>query len=861
MNKRVQPADNRMRKLSVAMMQVLSVGVAAGVASTAALAQTPTTGQKAEKVEKIEITGSRVKRANVEGALPVTVIAREELEASGQTTVAEVIRNITFSTAGNFRPQSGSSAQGFSEVSLRGLGSRRTLVLVDGRRIAKSPIVGDAVDMNSIPIAAVERIEILTDGASAIYGSDAIGGVVNVILRKNFEGVALNYGETRVSGPKEGGDRLEASAIMGLSGDKGRLIMGASKTQRDIIFTRDAYGTAGSVGASSFSNNYFRLSGTFIAPVPGGCTNPNFYIAGGRCRYDFATVAADEAELGTKSFFARGEFNINADWTAIMTSSVNRVSSFGRYAPVPGNVLIEPGSPAHPWHPAFPDTSLRATVGQNESILLSHRFAAGGNRDTFTDTNLYDNLLAAKGRIWNADVEFGIRKSTSKYVETGRGFVIETLARQSIREGGYNIFNPISTPADVIAGFTATVGRDGLFDQTEQYGNATFDLFKLSGGTSRLFVSAEKRKEVYEDIYDSLSEGGVVLGSSGNSAAGSRKVTAFGAELLLPLTKQLEATIAARRERYSDYGSDFSPKASIRFQPMRDLTLRASVGEGFSAPTLPQLTQKPAFSADSIVDTRHCLADGNSAAVCATRPSFQINGLVISNPELGSEKAKQWSLGGAWDATQSLSLKADLWNTKLEDVIVNISAQSIVNRDNGDNPLPIPAGLSITRDSTGFITQVVRGATNEGTLEQRGVDLSVVFAPNLGKMGRLRSELTWSRMLSAKSNGISFNGTFEFPKDRMTLTNRWTMGSWDASWNLNRIGKHGDDGIGYVGNYMTHDIQAGWNTPIKGLRLVLGAVNVTEKFPPLVSADTRAYSFALYDGYGRQVYGRIDMKF
>ena len=112
-----------------------------------------------------------------------------------------------------------------------------------------------------------------------------------------------------------------------------------------------------------------------------------------------------------------------------------------------------------------------------------------------------------------------------------------------------------------------------------------------------------------------------------------------------------------------------------------------------------------------------------------------------------------------------------------------------------------------------------------------------------------------------KSNGISFEGTFEFPKDRMTLTNRWTMGSWDASWNINRIGKHGDDGIGYVGNYMTHDIQAGWNTPIKGLRLVLGAVNVTEKFPPLVSADTRAYSFALYDGYGRQVYGRVDMKF
>ena len=852
----------RAKKLSIALNVALGAGMVAGVAAYPVMAQTT----EARPGERIEITGSRVKRAEAEGALPVTVIERAELEASGSTTVAEYIRSISFATAGNFRPQSGSSAQGFSEVNLRGLGSRRTLVLVDGRRIAKSPIVGDAVDMNSIPMAAVERIEILTDGASAIYGSDAIGGVVNIILRKSFQGLALSVGATKVSGPDDGGDRQEASGILGITGDKGRVIMGASMTQRDIIFTRDAYGTRGVAGASSFSNNYFRESGATIGPVPGGCTNTNFFIgAGALCRYDFTRVAADEAELSTKSFFARGEYNITNDWTAFMTSSVNRVSSFGRYAPVPGFVQIDPGTLAHPWHPDYPVSegrdNLRGRIAADETILLGHRFAAGGNRDTYTETNMYDTLLGLKGTFRGVDVEAGLRKSTSKYVETGRGYVIETLARQEINAGRYNIFDPASTPSDVLAAFTATVGRDGKFDQTEQYANATFDLFRLAGGTSRLFVGAERRKEIYEDIYDSLSEGGVVLGSAGNSAGGGRRVTAYSAELVMPITRMLEGTLAIRHEKYSDYGKDTSPKASIRFQPTNNLVLRGSVGEGFSAPTLPQLTQKPAFSADSIVDERHCLADGFSPAECAERPSFQINGLVISNPALTSEKAKQWSMGAAWDVTPALSVTADLWNTKLEDVIVNVSAQTIVNRDNNPAGLPIPPGLSITRDATGRILEVVRGSTNEGTLEQRGVDASILFAPTLGRFGSLRHKLTWSRVLTAKSNGVSFNGTFEFPRNRAQLSNIWRFRAFDAAWNVNLIGKHGDDFIGYVGSYVTHDVQVGWVTPLKNLKLVVGAVNVTEKMPPLVTPDTRAYSFLLYDGYGRQAYARLEMKF
>ena len=862
------------RRTKISAGLVLAFGIAAPVS---VLAQ--------QVLETVEITGSRIKRAEAAGALPVTVVTREELEASGQTTVAEVIRNVSVMTAGNFRPQSGSSAQAFSEANLRGLGSRRTLVLVDGRRIAKSPIVGDAVDMNSIPIAAVERIEILTDGASAVYGSDAIGGVINVILRKDFQGVALSYGETKPD--VKGGDRTEASAILGMTGDKGRLLLGASKTSRDIIFVRD-YPWGAAVGASSYANNYFRdpgfgSGGSFIAPVPGGCTGPGFYIGGVRCRFNFNLVAADEAAIGTNSFFARGETKIADDWSAFMSTSVNRVTSFGRYAPVPGDVKIEPGSPAHPWHANFPDVSLRAVAGVDpvtglpirvpatgvlagETIYLAHRFAAGGNRDTTSETNLYDTLFGVQGRILGADVEAGVRRSSSTYNEIGRGFVIESLARLAINEGRYNIFDPFSASEATLQSFTATTGRDAKFAQSDYYANATVDLFKLNAGTARLFVNTEFRKEVYADIYDSLSESGVVLGSAGNSAGGSRKVGSLSSELMVPLiAKELEATLAGRYEKYSDYGSDFSPKVSVRYQPMRSLTLRAAAGKGFSAPTLPQLTKKPAFSADDAVDLRHCIADGaNTPAQCAAlRPVFQINGLDISNPELTSEKSTQFSMGGVWDVTPQLSFKADYWNTKIDGVISELEAQDIINRDNGDDPRPIPAGLSIRRDPvTGAILQIVRGSTNEGVLKTSGIDFSVAFGSyNLAGFGQLRHELTWSRVLKATTNGVDTNGIFGSPKDRATLVNKWSMGPIAATWNVNMIGKHGDDNIGYVGSYVTHDVQLAYNTPIKGAKVIIGAVNATGKLPVLVTDSVKPFSYELYDAYGAQYYFRVEMKF
>jgi iron complex outermembrane receptor protein len=235
------------------MLKKTKITTACMLALGALIAPSAFAQQAASTDNQLVITGSRLKTAATEGASPVTIIDRTAIEASGQISVAELLRDSNFSSFGNTKPQSGNSAQALSDIDLRGLGSNRTLVLVDGRRISKAPFTGSVQDLNQIPLAAVERVEILSDGASAIYGTDAIGGVVNVITRKNFNGVQFNYGSGNPS--VVGGDTREMSLLMGTSGSLGRLFAGASLNKRGMIFTRDQIG--GDVkGVSSFGNNY-----------------------------------------------------------------------------------------------------------------------------------------------------------------------------------------------------------------------------------------------------------------------------------------------------------------------------------------------------------------------------------------------------------------------------------------------------------------------------------------------------------------------------------------------------------------------------------------------------------------------------
>jgi iron complex outermembrane receptor protein len=829
------------------MFQKTKIGVAAamlvgGVGLLAGSVQAQSTDQR------VEITGSRIKRVDVEGSLPVTTISRTELDASGATTVAEFMRAIPYVTAGNFRPQGGSSAQSLAEVDLRALGADRTLVLIDGRRAAKGPMIGDRADLNTIPMAMIERVEILTDGASAIYGSDAIAGVVNFITKKNFTGIEVMLGGHR---PKvTGGDRNEGSVLFGATGNKGRMIGGASYTERKIVFDRDTLFTQPR-GASVYGNNYTTNDAmgndqfNFTA-IPGGCTEPNFYMVGASCRYDFTRVAADEAAVRNQSVFTRGDYQITDTWTGYMGAWVSRVSSFGRYAPTPGFVPISATSPNNPL--------------PGQAVNLYHRFAAAGPRDNSTDNNYYNLNLGITGQLFGFEVDGGYRRSDSKFYELGRNYIVRPLAQQYLNDGTYNVVNPSQNAPEVLNAIKATITRDARFKEEELYGTASIGLFKLGGGSATLLVGAEYREETFFDLYDSLQEAGVIEGSAGNSSGGRRKVGAAYGEMLLPFSKALEVSLSARWEKYSDYGNDFSPKASVRFKPMSNLALRASAGKGFRAPSLPVLTQKTTFSAEGVEDPASCAVLNPGSAEC------QVNTYTIANPALDSEKSTQFSFGLVFDLTDSISFKADYWSMKIEDVINEIGAQDLVDRSNGTDPRPIPPGLGVTRAPNGVITRIDAGYANEGTLKTHGIDASVATSFALASFGRLRSELRWSHVLKYEEDGVDFNGSIGQPKDRMMLVNEWTMGPFRAAWNVNYIGKNefqpgSATDRRHNGGYTTHDLQFGWKTPIKGGDLTFGVVNAGNKLPTLYTYDNRDYNFYLYDAYGRTSYLRYTQRF
>lgn len=914
-------------RLRDAINLALIAGVASFATTGVAFAQSSESSagsSETTQLDKITVTGSRIKRADVEGALPVVVIDRAQLEASGDISVADYLRNTSLNSFGSYQSTSGSSWGGFSGVSLRGLGTSRTLVLIDGRRAPTAPMVGNSQDLNSIPMAAIERIEVLSDGASAIYGSDALGGVVNIITRKDFEGAEMTYGIGRPT--QAGGDTEEMSFIIGASGERGRVLAGASYSNRDVIFTRDRDYWYSSPGASVYSNNFATSTSTaasarlnhpvFGTSVPGLCTNGDdsdlFWQDTNRvCQFNHSATSANLTSLENTAVFGRGDYQINDDWMMYFNATVSRSEAFGRFAAVPsspwpgGAIILRPGTRNHPGtlggnNPNASDPYYQSVA--NQTLYLFHRFAALGERDNRLENTTYNYNLGFEGNIADkVDVEFGARYVESRATNIGTNYVVGGLAQVQIDNGNYNIYNPYAGNPKGL-GMTATISRDMKTTNKEVYGSASFDLFDLPGGTAAAVVGGEYREEFYQDNYDPLSESGQIVGSAGNSASGGRDVYAGYVEALFPVFDKFEINLAGRYENYSDYGNDFAPKISFRWQPMDTLTLRATYGEGFRAPPLNLLTQKTSFSATATSDPATCiLLTGNPG--CRT----QVTTYSISNPNLGSEQSKQWGLGAVWDATDWLNVTLDYYNIEITDSIQAVSMGTIVGCLRGTIQIcptgisQFPVGTQVPNESLGLgatfdggivtngIVNAQTGSANIGWIETEGYDLTLRTNFDMGNAGRLRNQLILGYVGNYSSNGnSSVVGTPSYPRLRGVLTNVWSVGDWNFNWNINYI--HGTQSAAYrswlalvrtsnrtatqnsnmafydsypdrLPSAITHDLQVNYKAPWNAT-ITLGVNNVANKDPVYdQSLGGSSYDYYLYDPWGRVPYIRYTQRF
>ncbi|MFK8013776.1 MAG: TonB-dependent receptor plug domain-containing protein [Marinicellaceae bacterium] len=873
--------------IAEAIRRTLYTGVIASVALTG-VSYAQDNSEESAELDKITVTGSRLKRSDTAEALPVTVIDREQIELSGESNAADLIRNLTFNSSGSVRPQSGSSIQGVSTVSLRGIGANRTLVLIDGRRLPVSPSSGQSQDLNSIPLGAIERIEILTDGASAIYGSDAIGGVVNVILRNDYEGFEVSLGGEEVSFPANGGERSSGSVLFGASGEKTSILGGVSWNDREIIFARDF--AFNQIGGSTFSNNFRNVSPTTGGEtgsdfaVRNGCAFPNtgYYILdptdpNSRCAYDFTLESADEASIDNSSMFVKVKHEINDDWRVWANAGIYKTDSFGRYAPVPdGSAFSGTGAPltassinnpSNPLSPNYDPVNFPNPV----DVHWRHRFDALGNRDNNVANERTSFEMGFIGQVAEAEVEFGVTRMNNRTVEIGRNYLLRSAAAAAIENGTYLLTNPYGADPAVLNSLRVTTNRDSLYDLDTVFGSVAFDAFEMTNGAVSVFVGAEYQDIKYADIYDSLSEAGQVGGSGGNSAAGARDIGSVFFEAMFPLMENLELNVAGRYDDYSDFGGEFSPKISLRYQPLDNLTVRGSWGEGYRAPTLDILTQQPSDSADSVNDPQTCLAEGLTAD-CET----QVQAQVIANPDLLPELSDQFSFGVAYEPLDWFSVSLDYFNIEINNEIRNFSPQQIVDFDNSGDPGV--AGLGVVRDpATGAITLLTRGAANRGLLNTSGFDLNMLFNYEaLG--GQLTHNVQLSHLITQSLDGgrdlVNDPGT---PADRLGINNIYNYGDWTLAYNLNLIGDQFDDvdetfngdgvavtgvGIGHVPTYVTHDLQLTYNASWDA-KITVGVRNIGEKIAPigLGFTDGRDYDFNLYDAYGRISYIRYTQSF
>ena len=723
-----------------AVRAAMGIGVAASLtAAPAAFAQQE---EDPAQLGRIVTTGTRISRLDVEAARPITVISREDIERSGQPSVADVLRNTTYNSFGEYRETSGSNFAGQALMGLKGLGAARTLILLNGRRLPRSPVtVNQGIDLNTIPLEAIERIEILNDSASAIYGSDAIGGVVNIILRDDFEGAQFMVTSARPS--QEGGDSSSASAVFGGQSARSNFVVAVETYHKDIIYSRDRdytspdfgdgsdFGTTS--GISPWGNtfvDYNSFSGiadpncdNVVDPASGAPLFGGIYSLGPEtyCTYAYSAVSAETQQIDRDSLFVNAEYEVTPDITAIYTGTYSQLESFGRYAAAVGGFDIDFDDPivAANAPQAFVNSFAGIDAfGTNFDGFLGHRFVGVGPRDDFNTNTLFDNQITLEGTSGMFDWEIGV--GATKYLgkEIGNNYVKTSTVEQLVADGVYNPFDPLNPANEAAYGqMRHTTTRDIESNFKRVHGTLTFDAGELPAGLLGWAVGFELNDEAFRDLYDPAREAQDVIGSAGNSTAGDRQNYGVFTEVLIPITDTLEATAALRYDSYDDSaGSETSPILALRYRPSESWLFRGSWGQGFRAANMFNLYSAVAFSAESVTDLTYCQV--NSIANCP--PDTQADTFSGGNDGLVPELSESYNIGLAW-ASGNFSVSADYWNVALEDGIAISTAQNLINLE--AQGLALPPGTSITRaaplagETLGSIRRCQPGQTSDCGLE------------------------------------------------------------------------------------------------------------------------------------------------
>ncbi|RLV58872.1 TonB-dependent receptor [Parashewanella curva] len=838
-----------------------------------------------EAVERIEVTGSHIKRTDMEGPTPITTLTAKDLEDSGATDLIGALAKLPIAGTGTFSTQGNSSddtSNGGSSVSLRGLGADSTLILVNGRRVSVSPFAKGIdtafVDLNNIPIAAIKRVDIQKDGASAIYGSDAIAGVINVILKDDLDGAEINakYGET----PK-GGEEQNLSLVWGNQAENSRHTFVLDYFNREEVLYgdrsysatanqkartgdpkatdfRSSSGFPGTIALKSDPSN--RMPDTF-----GKDKCPADQIVGNLCRYDYAPHMSMIPKTERFSFNYMGKYDINDNVRgfAELNGQNSRTVVKGAGSPSFNELTMAGDNPNHP----FADQPNHEFHGKD--LTMRRRMVDIGNRLKRVDSNYYRAIIGLEGEIneWSWEVAYNFIKSQS--VERGvDGFPNKRRVQEAIDNGSFDPFEPSSNSQQTLDYIETTTNRVGKSTMKSVDATISGPLLEMAHGDLMLAVGAEYRKESISDNPDDQYIRGEIFGTEATQAQGSRDNTAIYAEVAIPVLDTLEVQIAVRHEDYSDFGATTDPKVSFLWNPMDNLSLRGSYGTAFRAPSLHQLGLGRTDESPTLIDKLRCDAIGEQSSVNPCK-GFEYTAVFQGNPDLGPEESKNYNLGVIYNLTDKLDFSLDYYNYAIENII-DSDTQYLLNTQGLDPKVVKRIPTSIPNDP-GEIVSINDSFQNIGDLDTSGLDFAANYGFETG-LGDFKVSYTMNYVLEYEerrpgSNGGSRvnkeAGDFELPKVRSRLNTDWSHNDLKANLAINYIGsfkQKNSDELPDVKAMITVDTAVSY-FGIDNTVLTLGATNLFNKKPPFVYNEFMGFSTNTHSGQGRFWYLNASYKF
>lgn len=868
-------------KTSMLNFGVISTAVclALGVVTPQAMAQD-------KQIERIAVTGSLIKRLDIEGPSPVTSIDADQIANTGVTDLISLFTKLPISGQGTFSTQGNSSddtANGGSSVSLRGLGADSTLILINGRRVSVSPFAKGIdtafVDINNIPLAAIKRVDILKDGASATYGSDAIAGVINIVLKDDFDGAAVSakLGDTADGGGKE----QNFNIIWGASDDKFKHTFILDYFDREEVLYADRDYSRSANQAALRPNDPDAVDFRSSAGIPGTialkddptnriidefgvdrCAPEDIDRAAAICRYDYAPVMTMIPDAERFSYNYLGRYEINDSLRAFIDFNGQNSKSIVRGAGSPSfNELFMAGDNAN--HP-FADDPSHPFFAQD--LTMRRRTVDIGNREKRVDTDYFRTILGMGGEIdsWSWEAAYSYIKSKS--VERGvDGFPNSRRTQEAIDNESWNPFEPSTNSQaslDFIETTTTRVGKS-----TNKSFDVTFSgpVLEMPEGELMAAVKAEYREEAISDNPDDQFLRGEVFGTEATQANGSRDSKSLSAEISIPVLEQLEVQLAVRYEDYSDFGTTTDPKISFLWAPLDNLSFRGSYGTAFRAPSLHQLGLGRTDESPNLVDTVRC----NAVNLGCTPAEY--TAVFAGNPDLGPEESSSYNVGVIYAFSEDLDFSLDYYSYDIENII-DSDTQFVFTNFGGDSTVVerIPTGIP---NDPGEVVRVFDSFQNIGDLKTSGIDFDLGYKLD-SEMGEFRFGFVMNYVLKyeefrpSADGGKRLNlseGEFEQPEVRHTTSMDWAMNDISATVALNYIGEFsGDADSGFgdktVDSMTTVDLVLNYRG-IENTTLTLGSTNLLNEEPPFSHHDFYGYVNSTHNGQGRFVYAQATYSF